>query len=133
MFIRVVTILFALLILAIIALANADALRGLKTLHEIPGADKLGHFFLFGTLAFLLNLWITRPGIRLFGLPVARVSLFLIFFVTFEEATQLLLQSRSFDLADLLSDYAGIVLLGALGATIATRTRTVAEIGRFQT
>ena len=52
----VTTVLFALLIVAIVVGANADMLpRQLEQLANFPGGDKTGHFVLFGILNFLLN------------------------------------------------------------------------------
>ena len=71
-----------------------------------PGADKVGHFFLFGSLAYVL----TRAlgGRFLLGGLLVAVG------VTLEECSQIWIPSRSFDLKDLAANYAGIALAGLL-------------------
>ena len=50
------TLLFFLLIIAIIIAADADQFPDvIKRLYQFPNGDKAGHFILFGILSFLLS------------------------------------------------------------------------------
>ena len=104
------TALFSLLIVAIVIGANEDALpRPLEQLIDVPGADKVGHFILFGILSFLLNkssqsLLPRQNPARL----VLTVSLLLAILIGLEEWSQSLFPARTMSLADLLASYAGV-------------------------
>jgi hypothetical protein len=54
------TALFTLFILLIIALADMGRLGILAVVYQIPYADKVGHFLLYGILALLVNLALFR-------------------------------------------------------------------------
>lgn len=89
----------------------ADTGQGQKYwafLGRIPGGDKLGHFFLFGTLAMLADLsspgWRWRP--RGWSLPIG--GLVVLAAATLEEISQAWLPTRTFDLIDLSADALGI-------------------------
>ena len=116
------TMLFSLLIVAIVIGANADAFpRPLERLIDFPGADKVGHFILFGILSFLLNksalsVFPNRIPIRL----VLTVSLFLAILIGLEEWSQSLFPARTMSLTDLLASYAGVGVF----ALLAYRTKS---------
>lgn len=122
-------LLFLLFLAAIVFLAD----RGLATsffalVHAVPGADKLGHFLLMGTLSFLVNMGLEARQWPVAGRQVLRGSLLVALLVTAEELTQLLLPTRSFSLLDLLSDYVGIWLFGRLAAYLVNRRRPVSSL-----
>ena len=106
----VTTALFALLIVAIVVAANADALPlPLERLTNFPGGDKTGHFILFGILSFLLNksalmVCPQRTPLRL----ILSVSLLLSILIGLEEWSQSLFPARTASLSDLLASYAGV-------------------------
>jgi VanZ family protein len=112
----VATILFSLLIVAIVVGANAGALPHiLELLTAYPGGDKAGHFLLFGILNFLLNksalaLLPKRPPPHL----VLSVSLILAILIGLEEWSQSLFPARTMDLSDLLASYAGVTAFALL-------------------
>ena len=116
------TMLFSLLIVAIVIGANADAFpRPLERLIDFPGADKAGHFILFGILSFLINksalsMFPNRIPIRL----VLTVSLFLAILIGLEEWSQSLFPARTMSLTDLLASYAGVGVF----ALLAYRTKS---------
>jgi hypothetical protein len=97
-------------IITVIACADGGAhQRFLSWVYRQPLGDKAGHFFLIGSLAALLNYalrWRTtslgpmRP--QLGGLIIAGL-------MTLEECSQIWIATRSFDLTDLLANYAGIL------------------------
>ena len=111
-----ITVVFALLIVAIILAANADALpQPLKRINEFPGGDKAGHFFLFGILSFLLN----QSTLSLFpkwnpARLILTVSLLLSILIGLEEWSQALFPARTMSLADLLASYAGVTAFALL-------------------
>ena len=110
------TVVFTLLIVAIILAANVDALpQPLKRINELPGGDKAGHFVLFGILSFLLN----RSALRLFpkrnpARLILTVSLFLSILIGLEEWGQALFPARTMSLADLLASYTGVTAFALL-------------------
>ncbi len=110
------TLLFLLFIIAIVIFANAGQFpESLKSLYNFPGGDKVGHFFLFGILSFLLNrsaltLFPNRNPTRL----VLTVSLLLSILIGLEEWSQSLFPSRTMSITDLISSYLGVVLFAVL-------------------
>ena len=99
-------IIFFAFLLTVIQAADRQLARGFFSwVQTIPLGDKLGHFVLMGTLAFLLNSALKgrriRPGVQLGGVIVA-------VFVVAEEISQRWLPWRTFDFGDLLADFLGI-------------------------
>lgn len=110
------TLIFSLLIVAIVIGANADMLPSpVKWLYFFPGADKAGHFLLFGILSFLLNksaltLFPKRTPARL----ILTISLLLAILIGLEEWSQSLFPARTMSLSDLLVSYAGVTVFALL-------------------
>ena len=114
-YVRVLTIMFIILLLSIILIANIGLGPVVFTfLKYIPGGDKTGHFFLIGLLSFFVNLSTGAKTTRLKSLTVLKGSLIVSALVTLEEVTQLFLKHRGFDLMDLFFDAAGIFVFGRL-------------------
>jgi len=80
----------------------------------VPGGDKIGHFVLVGGLAFLAEFALRGRRIGVLGLRLPLGSLLIAVAATLEEFSQLLLARRSFDVLDLVFDFAGIAILGTL-------------------
>jgi VanZ family protein len=74
-----------------------------------PGVDKLGHFLLYGSLAFF--------AIGFFGRP-RRTALCLASLASIEELSQALFPARRCDPLDLLATVAGILLCAALASAL---------------
>lgn len=74
-----------------------------------PYGDKVGHFFLFGVLTFGLNLVFRNRGCAMgkVFIPYGAVSVFCLVIV--EELSQAFFPWRTVDIADILSDFAGIM------------------------
>jgi hypothetical protein len=110
---------FALVLTAIIVLANLGRLGFLYDLYSFPYGDKVGHFVLFGLLSLLLNLALFQltPRIQPHRLAIW-VSAGIALVVTVEELSQIWLPSRSTDWLDLGASYAGIALLGAAAVVL---------------
>jgi VanZ family protein len=110
------TLLFFLLIVAIIIAADADQFPDfIKRLYQFPGGDKAGHFILFGILSFLLN----ESALTLLPKPnparlTLAISLLLAILIGLEEWSQALFPARTMSLTDLLASYTGVTLFALL-------------------
>lgn len=75
--------------------------------------DKVSHFFLFGTLALLLNVALDFRKTK-FSDKIYLGSLLVFSFAIAEEFTQLAFASRTFDYADMISDALGVLALSSV-------------------
>ena len=114
------TIGFITLLIGIVIGANTG-FEGFRGFYDVPGGDKLGHFLLIGTLAFLVNATLHARRIQLGRLRPLLGSLLVTLVVSAEEFSQLFLVHRSFDLLDLTADYVGILILGRLAARLSSK------------
>ena len=73
-----------------------------------PFGDKIAHFLLIGTAAFLLDHALAGRLVRLGRVRVRLAMLIVAVVMTAEEVSQLWIPGRSFELADLAANYAGI-------------------------
>lgn len=104
------TFFFTLFIILVIILADLGKLGILRVLNQIPFADKIGHFVLYGILTLLLDLTLTRalpPPSR--KLLVLRIALILSLLIGLEEYSQQFFAKRTFDLVDLTFSYLGVI------------------------
>ena len=115
-------ILFGLLILAIIILADLGQLGFLYSIYDFPYGDKVGHFLLYGILTLLIDLAFLSP------LPTQRrrrvavnTGLLLTLVITVEEFSQQYFSSRTFDLVDLTASYLGVLCFTWLALKIKTQ------------
>jgi len=110
------TLLFSLLIVAIVIGADVDRLPPpIDDLYHFPGGDKVGHFALFGILSFLLNtsaLMLIPKGNSL--RIILTTSLLLSIMIGLEEWSQSLFPSRTMSIYDLAASYAGVVVFASL-------------------
>jgi VanZ family protein len=100
-------------ILFVIYIANTGS-PWLTLLHNIPYADKLGHFVLMGGLTLVINLAVHCHQFRLGRYHVLTASVVLAILITLEEVSQLFIATRHFDLFDLSADYLGILFFSWL-------------------
>lgn len=118
---------FALILTSTIVAANIGLAQPLlHVLHEVPFADKLCHFLVIGILTVLVIVSTSRlqAGNPVF-VGLATMSA-LIVLATLEEVSQMAFPHRTFSYTDLLANYAGILLFGALTIVrTSRRTRTV--------
>lgn len=110
---------FAALFSAFIVYVVVQADRGqfpgfLSWYRKIPYGDTIGHFFLIGLLALLINLSLRNQILRIRGIPFLKGSVFVMGVVILEELSQIFISSRSFSLSDLGADFAGIYFFGRL-------------------
>ena len=102
---------FGSFLLLIIALANSG-FAFLGIVNRIPLGDKIGHFVLFGMLAFLVNKALECRTTNLLGKEVLVGRLGVLCFVVIEEISQIYFDSRTFDITDLMYDLVGIYVGG---------------------
>lgn len=106
-----VGIVFIIFFAYIIYAANqGDIPPFIRRIYVFPGGDKIGHIVLLGFLSLFINLFRYPRTIKLLRLSVFQGSLFVFCFITFEEISQILISSRTFDLIDLLCSYVGLFL-----------------------
>ncbi len=105
------TLLFVFLIVAIIILADRDELGFFGFVYAFPFGDKAGHFILFGTLSFLLNLTFLRslpknnPRLLVFD-----VTVLLAVAIGIEEWSQRFFPDRTPDWMDWIFSLLGIAV-----------------------
>lgn len=110
------TLLFSLLIMAIVIGADVDRLpRPIDFLYHFPGGDKVGHFILFGILSFLLN----KSALLMFPQGntlriILTSSLLLSIVIGLEEWSQSLFPSRTMSVVDLIASCAGVSVFAFL-------------------
>jgi polysaccharide biosynthesis protein VpsQ len=104
---------FLLLLVAIVVAADQGCLPSFVTaLYAFPGGDKVGHFVLMGILGFLVNLSLASRSAGKTWHTLLLGTLALMLLVTLEEISQQVFRTRHASWIDLLSSYAGIVVLG---------------------
>ena len=115
---RWLTVGFLLFMLAVVVAADTDTIPNIvRDIYRFPGGDKLGHFVLYGILAYLLARAFPRTVyLELFSVPF--VILILIPITALEELSQSLFAQRTASIADLAASLFGILL-----ATWLTRLR----------
>lgn len=124
---RLALISFGLFLCCLVVLADLGRGRWLFGMAEsIPGGDKLGHFVLFGLLAFLVNLVLQVAVVRWGRLTILKGSALVMVIVMAEELSQLFFVSRSFELLDLAADLAGIYVFGQFAGLYLKRERVLA-------
>lgn len=118
------TILIGLFLILIIVLADTGRLGALAVIYEIPFADKVGHFVLYGIFCLVLNLTLFRTFPKQNRIWLALVSgLGLAIVIGLEELSQRNFVNRTFSLADLGASYLGVIFFAWL--SVRTRRRRV--------
>ena len=98
-------------LVVLILLANIGS-QFIWWIARFPMADKVGHFTLFGAMAFLINMALHCRTRNLMGKQVLVGSFALIILVAIEEISQHFIASRTFDITDFMYDCVGIYLGG---------------------
>lgn len=118
------TLIFSLFVIALVVLADRGEIDNyMGFLIDLPYADKVGHFFLIGLLAFLVNLCLAAKTFSVRGWRFLVGSAWVTAIVSAEELSQGFIPSRTLSLGDWLADIAGIILFGQLAACLAGRLR----------
>jgi VanZ family protein len=111
------TVAYVLVLLMIVIFAGLGRLGGvLNTIHAIPLGDKLAHFLLVGSLAYVVNISLRGSGVQLFGVRILYGGLLIFWVMTLEEISQHWLTSRRFDLGDMLANTLGVLVFSYLAA-----------------
>lgn len=98
---------------AIIVLANIRETQPLfQPVRNLPMGDKGGHFLLMGGFSLMANLALGARNVRIRHTNALLGSLIVGAVVFCEEASQILVPGRTFDLMDLAADAAGIWVSG---------------------
>ena len=107
--IKILALLFLLFILLVIVGADMGSLSTyLRGIYDFPGGDKIGHFTLYGILAFLMARAFPR-SLQLGRLSVPVAIIALVIFAALEEYTQKFFSTRTSDLFDLVFSFLGIL------------------------
>ena len=114
--VKTILILFLIfIIIPTIVLADLGRLPGfLAVIYAFPDGDKLGHFGLYGILAFLL---VSVIHINEKQKPWRNAFLscsVLIVFIGIEEVSQILLDNRSADPLDFICSVVGVIVFGCV-------------------
>ena len=117
------TILFSLLIILIIVLADRGALPSvLQFWNDLPFGDKAGHFILYGILTLLIDLTLIRSFRFQSRKRVAVISgLILAVLIGLEEFSQRYFSSRTSSLTDLSASYLGVIFFSWLALRLEGR------------
>ena len=118
---KLVSCIFIVFLTGIIMTANISP-QTLDFADEIPHGDKFCHFFLIGTLALLVKMYILKGNVYIGRLRLSSGTLLVSAFMTLEELSQLFLVNRSFSLMDLMANYAGIFLIGFIAPNLMRQT-----------
>src|SRR5262245_49634128 len=88
--------------------AQAHFPPAVRAIYDFPGGDKIGHFLMMGTLAFLISMSVplgpeNKPWkYLLLGSALVAIA------SSLEEASQVYFPTRTLSLADLFANYAGV-------------------------
>jgi VanZ family protein len=117
--IKILTAVYVFILAGIVVVADLKGTRYLlRFVYFFPYGDKIGHFVLMGTFSLMLNLALDAKTFRLGRLNVLVGSVIVLIVVTLEEFSQIFIRGRSFDVSDLIVDFAGIFLFGELAGFI---------------
>ena len=116
--IKILTVIYIFILAGIIFLADLNGTSYFSFIRKVPFGDKIGHFLLMGMFSFLLNLALKAKTIRLWLFKYLLGSLIVFGLVTLEEFSQIFVRGRTFDLTDLIFDYAGIFIFGEIARLI---------------
>ncbi len=113
------TILFTLFIILIIVLADTGNLGVLNLVNQIPFADKVGHFSLYGILTLLVDLTFMSSLPNQSRKRVVVISgLILSLLIGLEEFSQRYFSTRTFSLLDLAASYLGVITFSWLSMRV---------------
>ena len=120
--IKILTFVYIFILAGIISLADIHGTNYFAFVEKVPLGDKIGHFLLMGMFSFLLNLALNVKTFRFIRFEYLSGSLIVFGLVTLEEISQIFISGRTFDLYDLIFDYAGIFIFGEAARFICRRT-----------
>ncbi|MFN8413024.1 MAG: hypothetical protein U0Z26_11605 [Anaerolineales bacterium] len=121
---KYLAVIFTIFVAVIIVLADKGILpHFISMLYDFPNGDKVGHFFLFGLLNFLLTYTFiqTFPRFKPWQVTLS-IGLILAVLIGLEELSQKNYATRTFDLVDLLATYLGLLAGGWIAFKIKNRS-----------
>lgn len=119
LFLKALALAFLLFLLAVAYWADTGSMPAvLVALYRFPNGDRLGHFMIYFTLAFLLNLAWPVQRVRLNGLDLRTGSLLAGLAATLEELSQVFIHTRTFDFVDLGLGFLGVLCADRLATAI---------------
>jgi VanZ family protein len=125
---KVVATTYFLFLALVVYCADSPAhLHVFSLIRAIPGGDKLGHFLLMGAFAFLLNLSLSNRRVKFVGRSLLVGSMVALALITIEEFSQRFIPYRTFDLLDLVADYAGVFVFSLLAIQFHLEARSIPE------
>ncbi len=120
--IKIITVIYVFIIAGIVVLADVKSTQYLLRFSGgIPYFDKIAHFLLMGGFSFLVNLLLSARSVSVWKLRYLLGSIIVLTVVTIEEFSQMFIGGRSFDVGDLVADYAGIMIFGEFARLIYRR------------
>lgn len=119
-------------LVAVMLKAEYDANMAHKTLAfalvaNVPAGDKIGHFCLFGGLAFLVDRLWRRRDLSAGRLRVPAAAVVVLGLATLEELAQAFHPHRTLDIVDWLANLAGVTAFIWVGRTVDARARQAAS------
>lgn len=85
---------------------------------KIPHYDSIGHFLLFGLLAFTFDHALKEKDVRVWGRSLPLGALLVACYACIDESLQFFSSARSFDLTDLFFGLLGVVVFVFVGRRI---------------
>jgi len=112
---RVITLLFFLFICFVIVSADTSRMPAwMYLIYHFPNGDKVGHFVLYGIMAFLMNISFPKWTYRLGSLTLPGGGLLFAVFSILEEISQSFFASRSSSLLDVACSLMGVLVFSVL-------------------
>jgi VanZ family protein len=118
-------VVYIIILAGIIFLADLYGTDVFSFIRYIPNGDKWGHFILMGMLTLLVNLALRGKTVGIGRLRYLLGSLIVLAFVIAEEFSQKFLGGRTFDYADLLFDFAGILVFGEIARIVCLKNKAI--------
>jgi len=116
---------YLLVLCLIITLKNMNLGNSVFDLFRgIPHADKMGHFFLYGLLTYLMSFALKLKTIKLMTIRIPLAPIILLFATFMEECSQISQEFRTFSLLDMLVNAVGIMCFGILAIKFPTERNT---------
>ena len=86
-----------------------------KAIKDVPHYDSIGHFMLFGFLAFTLDRALAHRTTKFVRCDFPLGSMLVAVYATLDESAQYYSSARTFDLGDLTASLSGIVVFYFVG------------------
>jgi VanZ family protein len=116
---RVITLLFFLFICFVIFSADTSRIPSwMYSIYHFPNGDKVGHFILYGIMAFLMNISFPNWKYRVGSVTLPGGGLLFAFFSILEEISQSFFASRSSSLLDVTFSLLGILVFSFLSRLV---------------